>query len=210
MRLIRPILLSMTGLLIACGGGDGGVTPPPPSNALDHIAVTPTTLALNAGQAQTITATGQASDNSTVATTFTYTSSAEAVASVSATGRVLGISAGTATITVTGTAGSVTKTAPPVTVTVTGSLPTAVAVVAGAETNTFTPKDVAIQRGGTVTWTFPGITHNVEFQAATGAPANIGNTGNSNTGIERTFNTAGNFQYSCSLHSGMTGSVLVP
>lgn len=213
MRLIRPFLVSLTALAVACGGGGGdggGVTNPPPTNTtLDHITVTPATLALVAGQTETISASGQAADNSGVSTTFSYSSSAQAVASVSNAGKVLGISAGTTTITVTGTAGSVTKSAT-VAVTISGTLPNAVNVVAGAETNDFTPREVAIQRGGVVTWTFPGTTHNVDFGGTAGAPANIGNTGNSNTGISRSFANAGSFAYVCSLHSGMGGSVLVP
>lgn len=214
MRLIRPILVSLVAVLAACGGGGsdgGGVTNPPPTSTgvLDHISVTPTTISMNAGQSSDITASGQAADNSAVTTSLSYSSSALAIASVSSGGKVLGISAGTATITVTGTAGSVTKSAT-VAVTVSGQLPNAVTVVAGAETNDFTPKEVAIARNGSVTWTFPGTTHNVDFGGAVGAPANIGNTGNNTTGISRTFGTAGTFQYGCSLHSGMTGSVLVP
>jgi hypothetical protein len=44
MRLIRPFLVSLTALAVACGGGGGdggGVTNPPPTNTtLDHITVT--------------------------------------------------------------------------------------------------------------------------------------------------------------------------
>jgi plastocyanin len=166
-------------------------------------------MALNAGQSESISASGQAADNSGVTASFSYSSSAQAVATVSSAGKVIGLSAGTTTITVTGTAGAVTKSAT-VAVTISGQLPNAVTVVAGAETNDFTPRDVAIARGGAVTWTFPGTTHNVDFGGAAGAPANIGNTGNSNAGITRSFANAGTFSYVCSLHSGMGGSVLVP
>jgi len=210
MRVLRPTLVSLAALLVACGGGGNGgvVNPPPGAKTLDRITVSPTTLPLTAGQSQTITAQGLAADGSTInGTTFAFTSSDETKATVTAAGRVLGVAAGPATITVTGTAAGVNRSAT-VAVTVTGTLPNAVTVVAGAATNDFTPRDVAIARGGTVTWSFPGILHNVEFQGG-GAPANIPSSGN-NVSVARTFSNAGNFQYLCSLHSGMSGSVLVP
>jgi plastocyanin len=196
--------------LSACGGGDGGggTTNPPPPATLDNIVVTPTTISVSAGATQTISATGRTAAGATVSgVNFAYASSNTAVASVSQSGQVLGISAGTSTITVTGSQGTVTKTAT-VAVTVTGGLPNQVVVVAGAATNDFTPPNVAVARGGTVTWTFGALVHNVDFQGVTGAPARIPDT--SNASVARTFGTAGTFAYVCSLHSGMNGSVLVP
>lgn len=197
-------------LLTACGGGGdgGGTTTPPPAPTLDNVSVTPATLALSAGQSQRLAATGRTAGGSEVTgATFSFSSSAPTVASVSGNGTVLAVSAGTSTITVSGTLGSVTRSATAV-VTVTGSLPTAVTVVAGTASNDFTPANVAIARGGTVTWTFGALLHNVEFQGGAGVPANVSNT--SNASVSRTFNTAGNFGYVCSLHGGMNGSVFVP
>jgi plastocyanin len=81
-------------------------------------------------------------------------------------------------------------------------------VVSGTAANTFTPANVAISRGGTVTWTFGDLVHNVDFQGASGAPAGVPNT--TNASVARTFANAGNFGYVCTLHSGMAGTVLVP
>ena len=203
--LIIPLLA-----LGACGGG-GGTTPPPPpvDNALASILVTPTTLALAAGQQQTVTAQGRTAAGAAVTgVTFVYSSSNTAVASVSTGGVVTGLAAGTATITVTGSAAGVSRSATAV-ATVTGSLPNEVTVVSGAASNDFTPRDVAIARGGKVTWTFGARTHNVDFQGQAGAPAGIPNTTNS-AGIERTFTNSGSFAYICTLHGGMSGGVLVP
>jgi plastocyanin len=66
---------------------------------------------------------------------------------------------------------------------------------------------VAIAAGGTVTWTFGSVEHNVNFGGSGGAPSNISTS--SNTTAARTFNTAGNFSYDCNLHAGMTGTVIV-
>ena len=72
----------------------------------------------------------------------------------------------------------------------------------------FVPASVSITRNGTVTWNnTSAVTHNVTFTAATGAPQNIGDhTSGSNS---RTFNTAGTFNYRCTLHGGMDGAVTV-
>ena len=74
--------------------------------------------------------------------------------------------------------------------------------------SSFNPSSLTIQSGGTVTWNnTSGVFHNVTFNPATGAPANIGdhNSGDNS----RTFGTAGTFGYQCTLHGGMTGSVVV-
>lgn len=206
----KSLMIAAALLLAACGGGGGGggTTNPPPGVTLENVTVTPTTLSLSAGSTQSITPTGVSASGATVAgVTFSYSSSNTSVASVSQTGAVLGIAAGTSTITVTGTLGSVSKSATTA-VTVTGALPSAVTVVAGSAANTFTPPNVAIARGGTVTWTFGDLLHNVDFQGTAGAPNGVPNTANAS--VARTFNTAGNFGYVCTLHSGMSGNVLVP
>jgi plastocyanin len=56
-----------------------------------------------------------------------------------------------------------------------------------------------------VDFTF-SATHNVTFSGA-GAPSGIPNT--SSGTVRRTFNTAGTFDYSCTLHAGMVGTVIV-
>jgi len=68
----------------------------------------------------------------------------------------------------------------------------------------FSPQTVTIAVGKSVRWTNKdAVQHN-----ATGA--NFG-TGNLNTNESATvqFNSAGTFEYQCTLHSGMTGTVVV-
>lgn len=74
--------------------------------------------------------------------------------------------------------------------------------------NAFSPQSVTISRTGSVTWTNPtGVTHNVTFAPASGTPADIpAHSSGSNT---RDFNTVGTFAYQCTLHSGMSGTVVV-
>ena len=72
----------------------------------------------------------------------------------------------------------------------------------------FSPSSVSLTRNGTVTWNnTSGVTHNVTFAGGTGAPSNIGD--HSSGSNARSFGTAGTFNYSCTLHAGMNGSVVV-
>jgi plastocyanin len=61
--------------------------------------------------------------------------------------------------------------------------------------------------GGQVTWTFGITTHNVTFAQAAGAPTNISDT--YSFSVSRSFNQPGNFNYSCTIHAGMQGQVVV-
>ena len=216
MRLFR-----LAGLVIAlaatgCGGGggddDGGTTGPPPpppggSQTLGSITTNVSNLDVDAGNTALIAVTALDVDNKVISTSITptFTSSAPAVAEVDAKGTVLGISDGSASITASLSLGGVTRTAT-VAVSVTGSLPQAAAVEAASSDFLFTPNLVAIARGGTVTWSFGGLEHNVNFATA-GAPAGIGNS--YLTSVTRTFANAGNFSYLCNIHPGMSGRVIV-
>jgi len=72
----------------------------------------------------------------------------------------------------------------------------------------FDPPTLTTKVGHVVTFAFGAVGHNVYFDSAAGAPANI--TGvNSNTSITRTFDTAGTFTYTCHIHPYMQGTVVV-
>jgi plastocyanin len=72
----------------------------------------------------------------------------------------------------------------------------------------FTPATLNTQAGHAVTFAFGSVGHNIFFDAATGAPANIAGV-NSNTSVTRTFDTPGTFTYSCHIHPFMQGKVVV-
>ena len=92
---------------------------------------------------------------------------------------------------------------------VTGSgAPTETATVAATPDIAFNPASASILPGGTVTFDFGSVAHNVFFDAVPGAPADIpGN--NAGTSATRTFATAGTYTYSCHIHPGMRGTIVV-
>jgi len=115
--------------------------------------------------------------------------------------RTLGSGTGdqTATATASGLPGT-----PQVTFTTTAQLTASITIA----DNSFSPSDVTVPLHTTVTWSWTGVnTHNVTFTTV-GAPADIGNRSSGSVG--RTFDTAGTFQFHCTIHPGsMTGSVTV-
>lgn len=80
--------------------------------------------------------------------------------------------------------------------------PSQVAVSIGD--NLFNPATATVAVGGTVTWTNNGaVAHNVtggDFASTNLTPTQQ---------FARTFPTAGTFNYSCTLHAGMSGTVVV-
>ena len=73
---------------------------------------------------------------------------------------------------------------------------------------TFTPATLTVNAGDAVTFAFGGVAHNVFFDAAQGAPANIPGA-IANSSIQRTFATAGTYNYACTIHPSMRGTVVV-
>ena len=72
----------------------------------------------------------------------------------------------------------------------------------------FNPSPVKIVSGGTITFAFGSVAHNVYFDAVAGAPADIpGN--NAGTSVSRTFGSPGTYGYSCHIHPGMRGTIVV-
>ena len=179
------------------------VTVTAPAPVFTSVTISPASPSVNVGLTAQLTAVAKDQNGGNMSgATFTYESSDQSKATVTNAGVVTGVAAGTARITATGTVGTVTKTAF-VDVTVTPSAGAAVTATLGS---TFDPQTVTISRGGSVTWTFAAL-HNVTFGGTTGAPQNIPDQATGSA--QRQFNTAGTFNYQCTLHAGMQGTVIV-
>ena len=214
MRVSRFACL-VTSALLGCGGGggdDGGTTnpppPPPPSNqTLGSIGTSVTSLNLGAGDTQTIAVSAFDTQGAIIVNpgTPTFSSASATIAEVDGGGTVLGIAQGSTTINVSLSLGGVTRTAS-VATSVTGSLPfqTGVSTTSG---DFFTPNKVAIAQGGQVTWTFGATEHTVVFSGV-GSPGGITSGGYSSS-QSRSFAQKGNFSYVCTIHTGMSGQVIV-
>ena len=72
----------------------------------------------------------------------------------------------------------------------------------------FDPGTLTTGVGHTVTFAFGSVGHNIFFDAATGAPADIPGV-NANASVTRVFTTAGTYTYSCHIHPSMHGRVVV-
>jgi plastocyanin len=204
MRIAGVCMMVAAAVLTGCGGDDGGDGGTGPGTAVfTTLEVSPTAPTVVIGFTTALSATAKDQNGATMSgLTTTYASSDNSKATVTNAGVVTGVAAGTARITATGTIGGVTKTKD-VDVTV-GAAPTT-ANVAATASSTFTPHDVVVARTGSVAWTF-AIEHNVVFDSPN-SPANIGNTATGS--VSRTFNTAGTFNYHCTIHGGMNGTVIV-
>jgi plastocyanin len=72
----------------------------------------------------------------------------------------------------------------------------------------FAPSSLTVNAGDTVTFAFESVAHNVFFNAAAGAPADVTGS-NANTSITRVFTTPGTYSYTCHIHPFMQGTVVV-
>ena len=87
--------------------------------------------------------------------------------------------------------------------------PVPAATVQAVPSEQFTPGRVTVTVGGTVTFAFGSLAHNVFFDNdPAGAPDNIPDP-SANKSVTRTFNTAGTYNYNCHIHPGMRGTVIV-
>jgi plastocyanin len=196
-----PVPTIVLVLLAACGGGDSSSTGPDSTAVVASVSLNVTAAQLGVGQTLQLTATPLTSTGTVTSSAVTWSTSAPGIASVSIAGLVTGVATGSATI--TATAGGRAGTAA-ITVSGTGGgLPLAAEVTMPG--NTFSPFLTTIAAGGTVTFRFGSVDHNVIFANVAGKPADIQIIRNAN--VTRTFNTRGLFPYDCTVHPGMSGQV---
>ena len=70
----------------------------------------------------------------------------------------------------------------------------------------YNPATLTVPVGTTVSFVFGSVAHTVNFPNA-GSPANIPAT--SNATVTRTFTAAGSYGYFCTIHTYMTGTIVV-
>jgi len=87
--------------------------------------------------------------------------------------------------------------------------PRAAATVNATPQIAFSPAQLTVTQGGTVTFAFGSVGHNVYFDNdPSGAPADIPGV-NSNTNVDRVFGTVGVYTFNCHIHPGMRGTITV-
>lgn len=137
----------------------------------------------------------------------TWTSSNPSVATVDASGYVNAIGVGTVDIRVSVADGTTPRTSS-ARLTVTGIAGAPINASVGMLPERFSPFQTTVKQGGTVSFVFGSIIHNVIWnRTRTGAPTDINN--NANVTIARTFPTVGVFDFTCTLHAGMDGQIIV-
>jgi len=72
----------------------------------------------------------------------------------------------------------------------------------------FNPTTLTVQTGDVVTFVFGTVAHNVFFDPQTGTPADIAGD-NAGVSVTRVFATAGTYRFTCHIHPGMSGRVVV-
>lgn len=137
----------------------------------------------------------------------TWSTSNTSIATITSAGVVTGVGVGIVSIQASVADGAVPKTAS--VQLIVSSIPnaptTADVVMPGL---TFSPVETIVKQGGTVRFIFPALAHNVIWDPRlAGSPTDINTT--TDATVSRTFPSVGVFQFKCTLHPGMDGTVIV-
>ena len=201
---------------LACAGNGGGTTPPgPPVDLLKTPAgdnqswyfnnPLPTALSVTA-----VDVDGRAVPG--VVITWAVTTGDGAVTPTQSTTKNTGVASTTDSVgsaTLQTVSATFTGSSGPVSFTTHATTPPTAATVS-VEDNHFTPQNSVVQTGGSVTWNWTGVAvHNLTFTfGPTPLPANRADGGNGTT-AQRTITAVGTYNYTCTNHAGMNGTVTV-
>jgi plastocyanin len=198
-------------LLFAACGGDDDPGIPVPNTTLESVEVSPlrpTIFSLAPDNTVSLTVVAKDGDGNVISSpdAITYESGNTSIATVSASGVVTAAGAGTTSVTATATEGDVSRSgSATITVRVAPAEAGVSAQLVGAQPS-WVPGEVDVGAGGQVTWTVGTVGHDITF-TSTGAPSNVPEWSDGSVSV--TFPAAGTYQYVCTIHFGMVGSVRV-
>jgi plastocyanin len=194
--------------MTACGGGGGGgTTDPPPGNTATTGTVRGSVFDQNgagvSGASVQLSASGQTSLNTTTGNdgSFTFSNVAVAVWTVSVT-PPSGYT-GSASTAVTVVAGQLATASNLVVTKTAATTPPSTAQVSMIGSN-FSPASVTIAQNGSVTWRNQDADQHNVIGGNFSSP-----TLNQNATFTQQFPAKGTFDYICTFHSGMRGTVIV-
>jgi plastocyanin len=187
----------------ACSGGGGSPTQsggsPPVLTSLG-LRAPGNTVAIN-GTMQ-LSASPKDQNGAAFQTTISWTSGSLFVATISAGGLVTGFQGGQAYMYAHG--GSLTDST--LITVLNGAYPSSASVYMLPQE--YSPVQTDITVGGVVQFVFPSLAHNVFFRTTPGQPMDIPGEVSNQT-VPRTFNIRGSFTYDCTIHPGMTATIVV-
>jgi plastocyanin len=206
-RVVAVYASGLTGLL-SCGGG-GAVGPEPIKAVFSSLSLGTDSIKVTVGGAVLVTVTPHDQNGASLSGLPAPSLSVEnptiaSVAGTQLTGLAVGSTRLFASLTVAGethadTAWVVVADAP------SGGPAHPVTTVG----TSFVPNDITIAVGDSVSWLIAGATHNVTFLTSSKpVEGDIPNTAPGTT-VSRTFTGPGVYLYECTIHSGMTGQVVV-
>lgn len=208
MRIVRSVVLLLA--LAACGGGGDG---PPTGNNEPVASITINGVggtSIEIGEAWSLSVVlRDAQDRVLSGRAVTWAAAPQGRVSLSSATGVTTTVTGTSTGNVTITAASEGKTATAsFSVTEAGQAPLTASVT--LTSSTFSPSNVTIKSGGTVTWSnTSNEVHDLTWDDVPPAGVQSVNPFNPSTQSTSTFGSTGAFDYHCSRHGGMNGRVTV-
>jgi plastocyanin len=200
---MRSILAFTAILFAACSNGDAGISQPAPTvPVLTSLGVSAPSNTIAIGGTMQLSTAPVDQSGGYYPVNVTWGSSSNFVATVTPGGFVKGIAGGQTYMFAHG--GDLFDST--LVTVVTAAYPTNAFVYMLPQA--YSPTQTDIARGGTVQFIFPSTAHNVFFVAAPGAPADIPGEVSSQT-VSRTFAVPGSFTYNCTIHPGMTATIIV-
>ena len=200
--------LAVIGFLFACGGGGADLPSSENSGEATTLALSAPSATVAVGASVQLSAVARDAGGKPVSglPSPSFATSDPARATVDAGGMVTGAAPGSVTITATlSVNGEILTASAQLTITTAPPAGSNLVTTAGVS---FSPASITIAQGDSVSWEFAGATHNVTFLGPAPVAGDIPDQ-QPGTSVTRVFSAAGTFDYECTRHAGMTGTVIV-